>query len=255
MGPAGPLLHAKHAFMPNKLGFCGPDDRGMILEHLQESTVDERFISILKNFEAAYPFIQLIGKSNQRDPFDQKVTEAYWIGNELLDKVGAQEFYNFTISKLGKKNKAEIRKLFLDFGNRALPHHTFYVISTATSVISDFHHTSGPDPRKVSDIMDNCRISWGRVEKVEKDRMWVKYRPFILSEGKISLGPERTNKDVEYNPSVQPFDRITPGQYVSMHWNFACDVLSAPQAKNIANYTKLDLNSANIFLHALRKAV
>jgi Family of unknown function (DUF6390) len=251
---SGALFHARHAFMPNRLGYCGPDDRGLILEHLQESTVDEKLVSILRNFEAAYPFIHLIGKSNHRDPFDQDITEAYWIGNKLLNNVAPKDFYNFTLTELGKKNGKEIRSLFQSLRDKAIPHHTFYVLSTTTSVISDIHHTSSPDPKKISEIMDNCRIALGTVLKVEKNRLRVKYRPLYFENKEVLLGDEATRK-VEYDPNVPSFGRISEGDQVSLHWNFACDVLSGAQAKNLIAYTQRDIRATNLFLRAVREQV
>jgi hypothetical protein len=250
---SGALFHAKHAFMPNKLGYCGPDDRGMILERLRESSVDDRLVSTLENFEAAYPFIRLIGKSNQRDPFDRKVTDAYWIGNKLLGKVSPKAFYNFALEDLRKKNGEEIRSLFRTLRDKAIPHHTFYVISTTMSIISDFHHTSAANPNKLSETMDNCRISWGRVNKIERDRLKVLYRPLRIEDGVLSLGPMRT-KAIEYDRSVSPFNKITGGDYVSIHWNFACEILSETQLRNIQIYTEKDIQAANIFLEAAKRS-
>lgn len=252
---SGALFHARHAFMPNQLGYCGPDDSGMILRYLQESSVDEKLISTLKNFEAAYPFIHLIGKSNRREPFDQKVTEAYWIGNKLLNNVAPEEFYKFTINQLKKKNSKEIRNLFLNLRDRAMPHHTFYVISTATSVISDSHHTSSPDPRKISETMDSCRISWGKVLKVEKDHLWVRYKPLCLVDGRTFLASDVVKRNVRYDPTVPPFGNIAAGDYVSMHWNYACEILSEVQVRNINAYTQKDVTSANVFLDAIKRTI
>jgi hypothetical protein len=249
---SGALFHAKHAFMPNKLGYCGPDDRGMILQCLRESSINEKLLSILKNFEAAYPFIHLIGKSNQKQPFDRMVTDAYWVGNNLLKNVGAEEFYKFTLNDLKKKNGEEIRSLFLNLRDRAIPHHTFYVISTTMNVISDSHHTSSPDPKKLSEVMDSCRISWGKVLKVEKNHLRVSYMPLRITDGKLYLDSETTKK-IGYNPDIPPFEKIVPGDYVSIHWNFACEVLSKAQLRNISTYTKSDIDSANLFLRAMKR--
>jgi len=238
--------------MPNKLGYCGPDDRGKILQCLQESVVDGKLISTLKNFEAAYPFIKLIGKSTGREPFDYRVAEAYWIGNELLNRVPPDQFYKFALNDLGKKNHAEIKNLFLSLQHRALPHHTFYVLNTAMSVLSDHHHAAGAGPEKLAETIDNCRISWGRVVKVQKDRLVVKYRPFGVRDGKIKFKPYALKK-VEYDQELPPFDKILPGTPVSMHWNFACDVLTETQLRNIEAYTKGDVNSTNLYLDAVRK--
>jgi hypothetical protein len=250
---SGALLHAKHSFMPNKLGYCGPDDRGIIQRHLQESSVDEKFVSILKNFEAAYPFIRLIGTSNQRDPFDHKVAEAYWIGNKLLNNVATKDYYNFTLSELRKKNTEEIKTLFLKLRDLALPHHIFYVISTALNVVSDHHHTASMDPGKVSETMDNCMISWGKVVKVEKDNLLVNYNPLRMDdEGKIFLDGEVTKK-VSYDPTIPQFDRVSRGDCVSLHWNYACEILSKSQMRNIRAYTMNDIDSANAFLKSMKR--
>ncbi|HXQ92389.1 MAG TPA: DUF6390 family protein [Nitrososphaerales archaeon] len=249
---SGILIHARHAYMPNKLGYCGPDDRGKILQCLQESDVDEKLISTLKNFEAAYPFVKLIGKSTGRQPFDYKVAEAYWIGNELLNQVSPDQFYKFALNDLGKRNRTEIRNLFQSLQNRALPHHTFYVLNTAMSVLSDHHHSTDSDPEVLARAIDNCRISWGRVVEVQKERLVVKYRPLGIKNGRIKFRPYALKK-VEYDHQLPPFDRIVPGTPVSIHWNFACDVLSETQLRNIQSYTKGDVNSTNLYLDAMRK--
>jgi hypothetical protein len=249
----GALFHARHAFMPNKLGYCGPDDRGIIKARLQGSSVDERFLSILKNFEAAYPFIHLIGKSNQKDPFDPRVTEAYWIGNRLLNKVATEDYYKFTLNDLKKKNGKEIRALFLNLRDRALPHHTFYVISTALNIISDSHHSSTV-PGKIAETMDSCMISWGKVEKVEKEKLQVSHRPLRIADGKLCLDGAATKK-VEYDPTVPPFDKVRPGDHVSIHWNYACAILSKNQVKNIITFTEHDIKSANVFLQAMKRTL
>ena len=250
---SGILLHARHAFMPNKLGYCGPDDRGKIQQCLEGSTVDGQLISTLKNFEAAYPFLRLIAKATGRESFDYKVAEAYWIGNELLNQVLPDQFYNFALTDLRKKNRAEIRDLFLNLQNRALPHHTFYVLNTAINVISDHHHTTAAAPKALTEMVDNCRISWGRVVRVEKDKLVVKYRPLGFKDGRIKFKPYALRK-VSYDRELSPFDKIASGTPVSIHWNFACDVLSEGQLRNIEKYTIGDVNSTNFYLSMIRRA-
>ena len=124
----GELLHAKHALQPNSLGYCGPDENGKILDHLHDSSVSEDLTTMLSKFEAAYPFVRMIAKSTGRAPFDKAVTEAYWIGNPLLDRVEPSEFFEFAHQGLGKRmKKAQAREIFRELGRLAKPHHTFYV--------------------------------------------------------------------------------------------------------------------------------
>jgi len=249
---AGIRIHARHAYVPNKLGYCGPDDRGKILQFLRGSAADEKLLSTLENFEAAYPFVKLIAKSAGMKPFDYRVAEAYWIGNKLLEEVSPDQFYKFTLNDLGKKNRAEIRNLFFNLQNRALPHHTFYVLNSMMNVLSNHHHTTGPGQEKIAEAIDNCRISWGTVVKVEKNRLLVRYRALGVKDGKIVFKPYALKK-IDYDSELSPFDKITPGAVVSMHWNTACDILNEIQLRNIKAYTKSDVSSTNKYLDVMKK--
>lgn len=244
---AGILLHAKHAYMPNNLGYCGPDDRGRILQAIHESVIDERLLGVLKNFEAAYPFIHLIGKSTGRDPFDYDVTEAYWIGNRLLQNVSPTDFYEFTHHGLQTKmRKDETRKIFSELNSQAIPHHSFYVLSIWSRSERALNHPEldSRASRSLEQLMDNCRISWGRVLEAKGTALKVEYTPLKIHEGKLTLS-KSTIKKVQYDPEVPSFRNLKPGDPVSIHWNFACEVLTPQQFNNIKKYTLSDLRAAN----------
>ena len=249
----GILLHAKHAYMPNSLGYCGPDDRGLILRHIEESKGGEDLASTLKGFEAAYPFLRLIARSTGREVFDYAVPEAYWIGNALLDRVETPEFYRFSHHELVGKDPREVKKLFKAVGGRARPHHTFYVMSTyATSSVADGPSLSADGRRKVEGLIDNCRISWGEVQEVGKKKLTVRYEPISLNDGRMLLSSPVVRR-VNYNPEVRSFSRVKPGDWVTMHWDYACDVASPRQLRNIKKYTALDIEATNRILKAPRR--
>jgi hypothetical protein len=248
---AGILLHAKHALMPNKLGYCGPDDRGEILRHLQDSETSPKLLKLLKSFDAAYPFINLIGKSTGKDPFDYRVPEAYWIGNDLLAHVSAPDFYTFSHATLKNRKRSEVKKVFKTLGPRAMPHHSFYVMSTyATSSVADGPSASTDSAKKIGALIDNCRISLGRVTKVGRKDLTVSYRPVGLEGGRLEMLAPRTKK-VAYESAVRPFGSVKAGDWVSLHWDFACDVLSLTQARNLTKFTSADLAAANELLKRL----
>jgi len=52
-------------------------------------------------------------------------------------------------------------------------------------------------------------------------------------------------KRVRYNPEVRPFAKVRAGDVVSIHWNYACDVLTPRQARNLARYTDADIRLVN----------
>lgn len=248
MKDSGILLHAKHAYMPNSLGYCGPDDRGRILQHLEEAKGGEDLVATLKGFEAAYPFLRLIAKSTGRDVFDYRVPEAYWIGNSLLDRVPTPEFYRFSHHELIGRDPREVKKMFKALGNAVRPHHSFYVMSTyASSSVADGPSFRADGRKKVEGLIDSCRISWGQVKEVGKKKLEVEYRPIRLTEDGLGLARAEVKK-VEYNPEVRSFAAVKPGDWVTLHWNYACEVVTPRQLRNIAKYTDLDIRSANTLL-------
>ena len=80
---SGPVLFARYAFGPNRLGYCGPD---AVDELFGEATGghDERALrELARAFEGAWPYLELIARRNGlSDPLDRRVVEAYWLGND-----------------------------------------------------------------------------------------------------------------------------------------------------------------------------
>jgi hypothetical protein len=248
MKDSGLVLHAKHAFQPNYLGYCGPDDRGRILRLLEEGKGGEGLLRTLKGFEAAYPFLNLIARSTGREIFDVSVPEAYWIGNSLLERVPHAAFYDFSHRELQGKDPMRVRDLFKSLNGAAPPHHTFYVLSTyAGSTAANGADLGNEKERKVAELMDNCRISWAKVKQVRRNQLRVEYRPVVIVGNRLSLAAPR-QKNVQYNPEVRPFGSVKPGDVVSVHWNYACDVLGRRQVQNLSKYTDVDLALVNGFL-------
>ena len=244
----GVLLHAKHAFMPNTLGYCGPDERDIIVRHLEGSRGGEDLELMLKRFEAAYPFLRLIGRTTGRDPFDFAVPEAYWIGNGLLEKVDVPDFRDFSRMDLPGRDEREVDRVFKALGSKARPHHTFYVMSTyATASVRDGPSLRNDSGDRVVKAMDSCRVSWGEVTRIGKDKLQVEYSPLTMEEGRLSLGKPKS-KSVSYNSRVNPFGNVKLGDPVSIHWDYACDVLTPRQVRNITKYTLLDIQSVNRLL-------
>lgn len=245
MKDSGVLLHAKHAYMPNRLGYCGPDDRGIILQHIEQSKGGEELVSALEGFEAAYPFLRLIAKSTGKEVFDYAVPEAYWIGNPLLDRIPPPEFYRFSHHELAGKDPKEVRRIFGALGNKARPHHTFYVMSTyATSSVADGPSLSVEGRKKVEGLIDNCRISWGKVKRVGNKELDVTYRPVLVEDGRFCLSKPVIRR-VSYDPEIRSFAGVKAGDWVTMHWGYACEVITKRQLRNIAKYTELDIEAVN----------
>ncbi len=90
----GTTRFIRYAFMPNKLRYCGGDDNSEMFAYALATIREPPLETILRKFTGAMPYLTLIARSNAiADPFDDRVVEAYWIGNELLDHVEVRDMY------------------------------------------------------------------------------------------------------------------------------------------------------------------
>ena len=87
----------------------------------------------------------------------------------------------------------------------------------------------------------------------EKKELTVRYSPVGFVDGGLALSSPKTRK-VYYEKDVRPFDSIKRGDWVSLHWNLASEVLSHAQARNLNRFTAADIASTNELLRQLHKA-
>lgn len=239
----GIIRCSRYAFGPNRLHYCGPDANREILAYIGEGKGDAGLISLLKEFATMYPYLDFISRANKiYDPFAEQVVEAYWLGNSLLAKINKQQFYNYLKDGLKLKKKLNARSFDLlaeKISLGAIPHHTFHVLNV--------WNMAGRDslPRDLENL-DACRISWGRVEKLDGPRIELKYKPLTFVGNKLALGEEI--KKVITRKLDSDFDEVKPGDVISFHWDVPCEILDKRQVKNLVFYTDLSLKLANEFL-------
>src|SRR5689334_9292288 len=179
---AGQLRFIHYAFMPNRLQYCGGDDNHTLLEYGTAQVVDGGLTPLLRRFTGALPYLQLIARANGiPDPFDSRVVEAYWIGNELLDGVEVRQLYESLDERFGKQLTGRAREWVLGKAPAgARPHHNFHVF--------DIHSRVG-EVENTLETMDQCRISSGKVLAVEGAELVVERQPLVLVGGKLAEGP------------------------------------------------------------------
>ena len=246
----------QYAFAPNLLHFCGPEKQNDLLGYLHLRKADQGLVEIINQFETLYPYLQLIAAENGlRDVFSQQVIEAYWLGNGLLNNCQLRPFARHLLEGLQLKKKLSAQKLnhlFKNFDN-CIPHHTFHVLNIfcRTGHISLSHTIS---------TMDNCRISWGKIikfsnsnppagragfqfskirKKQPEDRVLVLTRPLIYENSQLQLGRAKV-KDI-----YKGFIDCKEGDWVSVHWGWACEILTQRQVENLKYYTELAIRLAN----------
>ncbi len=238
----GVIRCSYYAFMPNRLSFCGPDKNKDLFNYCVENQVDKGLQLILSKFQTLYPYLHFIAWSNKiRDPFNEKVVEAYWIGNELLENISKNSLYrhltdNLRINKKIKPKSYQQVKTRIALGAR--PHHNFHVLNI-------WRRIGNQDIERALSSMDLCRISWGRVVKVNKSSLRVSYQPLILENNDLILGKEIV-QEVAYQIDKKGFiNQIQEGDWISMHWGFACEVLSGLQVAYLKKYTEENIRLVN----------
>ena len=102
----------------------------------------------------------------------------------------------------------------------------------------------GPDD-KVGQLMDKCRISYGRIVDVQEQDFTVEYEPVVRQNGKLALGPPTKTKLARHVDGRTLLPDAGPGDWVSAHWGLACEVLSPVQVEDLKTYTLASMRLAN----------
>ena len=242
----GVLTCARYAFAPNYYKYCGPDANRTIASYLKEEASDPGLSAYLSEFAVLFPYLRLIAHENGiADPFDQRVVEAYWVGNSLLDRVVMRSFSEHLQyeQKLRKRLPAKKMKWIVEKIPRgAKIHHSFHVFSIFTRT---GHHAV----EHTLDTMDNCRISWGQIIANGKWQMAngnirVKTQQLVNEEGKLRF------KDGVVREVALPVDgefakNLKPGDWVTFHWGFVCEKINSAKAKRLEAFTLHHLRLAN----------
>jgi hypothetical protein len=236
---AGTNRFIRYAFMPNRLHYCGGDDNRAIFDYALAAVREPPLDAMLRKFTGALPYLTLIARGNGiADPFDERVVEAYWIGNDLLDRVEVHDLYDSLRARYGKQLPPKLLDLVAGKAPAgARPHHSFHVFDVWRTV----EHLAGD----VLATMDNCRISWGVVRAIEGAEVVVDRRPLVLREGRLVLGEAQPDRGTRLIEGQGFATAVAPGDTVSLHWGWVCEVLTARQAQALERYTNHHLALAN----------
>lgn len=239
----GPQLFLRYAFMPNRLGYCGSDDNTTLFEYGVDGQVDAGLVELERQFEGAYPYLQLIaGANGLPDPLDERVVQAYWLGNDLLDRVDMASFYASVEQRFRSRATApDWRWLATKVPAGARPHHSFHVLEIFPRV----GMLSSGAVDHVVESMGSCIIRWGKVQAVEGDNLVVSAPRLILRDGRLMLTPPEPEAVVRAYDGRGFVDSIGEGEWVSIHWGWACDRLSPGQRARLERYTRHNVALCN----------
>ena len=217
----GSLYHLRFGFPPNHFHYCGPRDSRAILDYLKAGKTDEGLRQLLEKFRGAVPYLKFIAQENKiKDPFDRRVVEAYWVGNDLLKNCNLQRFYNELENRfhtlVSKKTLVEMLGK-VPLGSR--PHHSFHVIHI-------FSQTGGMlkmfQPSLT--LMNNCLIRPGKI------KLKIKNKELKIKTQKLKI----VNHSIKFVPSIETArvldsTKFKKGDLVAIHWGWICDKISSSQ--------------------------
>jgi len=171
--------------------------------------------------------------------------EAYWIGNALLERVGSGSFFENLKARFRPRmdgRSFDWMTSILPLGAR--PHHNFHVF--------DVYRRAGlmRDDRATVAVerMDQCRIGWGRVVTASGPELVVERRPLEMSRGRLALGKAITVRVSRHLSAAGLFDDVRPGDFVSLHWSWACQRLGPEGLARLARATRRAIEQTNLTL-------
>lgn len=242
----GPVRFARFAYPPNVLGYCGPDEHRTLLElgaaDPAEALADGGLRVLARGFEGAWPYLELIAAANGvADPLDDRVVEAYWIGNRLLDRVPA--------AVLGPSLEARFRDgagpawehLAAEAACGARPHHQFHVFAVYPWV----GLLRGGHEDAALRVLDRCRIRWGRVLAAAPGGAVVRSRPLAWDGRLLSLGPAREESAVVADDGYAFVHDLAAGDWVALHWDWVCERLTPAGLRALRRVTADQLDLVN----------
>ena len=240
---AGPILFARYAFGPNRLGYCGPDDAGELFGEASGGGDVGALRRQAEQFEGAYPYLQLIARANDlADPLDARVVEAYWLGGDLLNAV--------TPKLMGDSLDMRFRRRLRHDGwqwlaakpqDGALPMHAFHVLDVFPRLGL---MRSGATDNALA-VMDSCRIRWGRVLERDGDFLVASVVPLAMVDGKLRLQTPRVERVRAWQDGRGFIGGVATGDVISIHWDWACETLDARRLAALQQWTVHELTIAN----------
>lgn len=236
---------SRYAYGPNKLRMCGPDQQQELSAYIQTHERDQGLGQILSQFKTLYPYLESIAHANGiRDPFDDRVVAAYWIGNELLEQITPKHFFTHLTDSLQLNKKIE-SKSFQELTDKlpigARMHHSFHVLNV-------YKRTGHMQVLHTIESMDACRVSWGKVMAIDGPKISLLRRPLELSGHQLVLGEPTMYVLQRQLDDNDVFDEARIGDCITMHWHKPCEIVTEKDIRFLEFYTKKHIALSNTTL-------
>jgi hypothetical protein len=203
---------------------------------------DEGLVRLARSFEGAWPYLVLIaGMAGIADPLDRRVVEAYWVGGQLLEVVGTRPMGDSMDDRFRRRAGRRFETLAGGVMAGGVPHHSFHVFGVYPWVgfLGD-----GSRSDQALQVLDRCRIRWGKVVAVSGDQVVVR-SPLLWDGHRLALGDARDESACRAVAGPGLVHALRPGQWVSLHWDWVCDRLARRQLAALRRYSERHLNITN----------
>ena len=242
MSDAGALLFARYAYPPNALGYCGEDVPRTLLEYGDARESDGGLEELARTFDGAWPYLTLIAAANGiTDPLDDRVVEAYWVGNHLLDAVQPQDLARHVDERFRGRLGSAQTHIVDAVAAGAVPHHCFHVFAVypwlgllRTGIVDE--------PLR---ILDQCRTTPAVVCACDGDVLEVLARPLKWDGAQLYLDVAELRTVHWRSDGLAFVDPPAPGDLVTLHWDFVCDVVTPLAARRLERATLRAMTAVN----------
>ena len=237
----GPTLFARYAYPPNERGSCGPPQHQTLFEYGAAAQVDPGLELLARQFSGAWPYLEFIaGVSGIPDALDHRVVEAYWLGNDLLDRIDMTTFGNALMDRFRRQMGTSWQHLAEAIPVGVVPTHSFHVFHVYPWV-----GLLGNGRGEPLEVLQRCRIRWGQVINADGDRVVVRSRPLVYDGQRLELGEPQLETATSGIGGVGLATGLQPGEWVGLHWDWVCDRLTPHQLVQLRRYTLRHLRIAN----------
>ncbi len=238
---SGLQLFVRYAYPPNERGYCGPADHRELFDYGAAGVNDPGLARLARAFHGPWPYLKLMSEvTGIADPFDRRLVEAYWVGNRILDRIDARRFGDALQARFRPQVGSRWPQMAEAITAGVVPHHSFHVFGVYPWV--GLLDSGRGEPL---DILEQCRIRWGRVVESSGDRAVVRYRPLTWDGSLLGLGAPVVGAFTQGLGGRRLVGALQPGDWVSLHWNWVCDRLTDRQLGALRRYSRRQLEITN----------
>jgi hypothetical protein len=224
----GVELSARFAFPPNSIGYCGETSFSKAFKKYLGNKSKENSLALkkeIRKFPVHYAYLKFIADAHHLDPFDYRVCEAFWLGNELLDGFEKKDLQEFVLTKLcgkGMLSKKRAKEIAGAIPDGCVPHHSFHVlvVQFVTGKVE-----------KTLENKDKCLPSVARVVDAKNGIVERKPLTWNSRKKKFEIGGWKKEKIVFGKNGIE---LVSPrkGDLVAAHWGVGVKALSARETNN-----------------------